>query len=777
MRKILLMRVAGDSMRHFFIQRKRNIMIIIDNAKYGIYNDGTHPAETTAGIDLALADYAAAGQTTVGLAPGTYLIAADAPITIPQWTTLDLNGSTLKKEPNSNENYQIVYLPNDHSGVRNGIVVGDKDEHDYANGATHEGGTGVAVSGAEYVTIQDMEIKNCTGDGVTVGNTGFAYLASGMPYFTDPAIGRFATAGTWNDSADGSEGWLYFPTHKLDLFKKQTSGTTLEHSRFQIGGNGYDKYCLDMDYYVMTYYDESLHCLGFSAPTLLSEDVYTDDIIAQYPTARYVGFSFKAPYDEIKSAVASWNSSLTPRLRTTQMSTHVLVERCHIHHCRRQGITGGGKFLHVKDCHIHDIRGTAPAYGIDVEDGYSFNQEIRIEGCKIERNAGGCIVICQSRDVAIRDCQLSGFVKDDGNGNGTGVCFYQSDNVKNIIEHCHITGVYNAIADSTARDCWFEACAIGGRLENCTLKDCRLQSMDAKTVELHNCKVYRTGVCTQNISRVVVEDCRLIDCGIQNSYFRPQDDGVFIFERNTIMNGARHHKSRENSWQLVTFTSSPANGKMKLIRIRDNTYAFDNEDTVRGIFDGLTLKDGGRLEVVHNKLTANGSIQTIGSVTTNGNAYIEICDNRFTTTYTGVLTSYRGINLTGTSGDYLVLERNTIELKKNRKPTMTITGIPTARILHNRFDAALLFDCADARVYAEDNTATSIDFGKATVTGVSGDPSGQADSVDLTEVHQAIDDLRADMESIEDANAKYKQALTSILMQLGELGIENNRQS
>ena len=63
-------------------------MIIIDNPKYGIYSDGTHPAETTAGINLALADYAAAGQTTVGLAPGSYLIAADAPITIPQWTTL-----------------------------------------------------------------------------------------------------------------------------------------------------------------------------------------------------------------------------------------------------------------------------------------------------------------------------------------------------------------------------------------------------------------------------------------------------------------------------------------------------------------------------------------------------------------------------------------------------------------------------------------------------------------------------------------------------------------
>lgn len=774
-------------------------MIIIDNAKYGIYNDGTHPAETTAGINLALADHAAAGQTTVGLAPRTYLIADDVPITIPQWTTLDLNGSTLKKEPNSNENYQIVFLPNDHSGVRNGIVVGDKDEHDYSNGATHEGGSGILVAGAEFVTIQDVEIKNCTGDGVTIGNRGFCYVASGMSYFTNPAIGRFATAGTWSDSADGSEGWVYFPSHKLDLFRKQANGNTLEHSRFQIGGNGYDKYCLDIDYYVMTYYDESLNCLGFSAPTLVSEDVYAEDILAQYPTARYVAFSFKAPYDAIASAIASWNPSLAPQLRTIQMSTHVMVERCHIHHCRRQGITGGGKFLHVKDCHIHDIRGTAPSYGIDVEDGYSFNQEIRIEGCKIERNAGGCIVICNSRDVAIRDCQLSGFVQSNGKGNGTGVCFYQSDAAKNIIEHCHMTGVYNAIADSTARDCWFEACTIGGRLENCTLRDCRLQSADAKIIELHNCKVYRTGIATQKIDRVIVRDCNLVDCGTPNAYFFPQDDSIFVFENNVSANGARHHNGRENAWPLVTFTSSSSNGAMRLIRIRNNTYRFDNADTVRPLFDGLILKDGGRAEIRHNTLMAHGCIQSIGTLTTNGNAYMDISDNSFKTTYASYLTSCRGINLTGKAGDCLVLERNTIELKKNRKPTMTITGIPTARLLHNSFDAALVFDCADGRVYAEGNTATSIDFGNAAVTSVSGNSSDQMAAADLTEVHEAIDAMKSNMKEIETAHetlrndlanvqnsianivgstavekAKFKQMLANILTELCGMGDEHD---
>lgn len=735
-------------------------MIIIDNSKYNIHNDGTASVATTAGINQALIDYSQGGQTIVGLVPGIYLIAANSQITIPEWTILNLNGATLKKEANGQQSYHIVYLPNNHSGICNGIVIGDKDEHDYSEAGTHEGGCGVTVCGAEYVTISDLEMKDCTGDGITAGNNGFVYCASGMSYFSNPAIGRFATKGTWNDSADGSEGWLYFPKHKLDLFQKQTDGSTLEHSRFQIGGNGYDKYCIDIDYFVMTYYDEELNCLGFSAPTLLSEDVYTDDILNQYPTARYVAFSFKAPYNKIETAIASWNSSLAPRLRTTQMCTHVTVERCHIHHCRRQGITGGGKFLHVKDCHIHDIRGTAPAYGIDVEDGYSFNQAITIERCKIERNAGGCIVICYSRDVAIRDCQLSGFVKNDGNGNGVGICFYQSDNVKNIIEHCHITGLYNAIADSTIRDSWLEACSIGGRIENCTLKDCKLQSSDVKEVELHNCKVFRTGVATQKINKIIVRNCELVDCGLPNNYFFPQDNAVVIFENNNFTNNTRTHTERENAWQLVTFTNSQQNGKIKLLRLKDNTYLFNNEDTVRPLFEGLTLARHGRAEICNNRLTAKGSIQSIGTLTSSGDAYINISDNNITTSYSGYLNSYKGIVITGKSNDYLIAERNNIELKKTRNPALNIKDVIKAVIKDNKFDAALSFSCDDAEVVAENNIATAVDFGTAKLT--SQQDASQSANVDLTNIQELIAELAKNITKLETAQESFKSQLADV---------------
>ena len=54
---------------------------------------------------------------------------------------------------------------------------------------------------------------------------------------------------------------------------------------------------------------------------------------------------------------------------------YTYIEKCNLHHCRRQGITvGGAKNVYIRDNDIHHIAGTDPQSGIDIEDGYDLNQ-------------------------------------------------------------------------------------------------------------------------------------------------------------------------------------------------------------------------------------------------------------------------------------------------------------------------------------------------------------------------------------------------------------------
>lgn len=103
-----------------------------------------------------------------------------------------------------------------------------------------------------------------------------------------------------------------------------------------------------------------------------------------------------------------------------------------------------------------------------------------------------------------------------------------------------------------------------------------------------------------------------------------------------------------------------------------------------------------------------------------------------------------------------------------------------ARILRNTFDAALSFSCDGAQVYAGDNVATSIDFGDATVvnavSGSSETVTTPTTTIDLTEINQAIEVLRKELddkatriEEVVTANEKYKQITANILAQIGEL--------
>ena len=95
--------------------------------------------------------------------------------------TLDLNGSTLRVRDNSLIKYAIIKFDENqqYSRVTNGRIEGDKDNHDYTTiPSTHEFGYGISVgydtplegSNVRFITLDNLEVFNCTGDAITIAS-------------------------------------------------------------------------------------------------------------------------------------------------------------------------------------------------------------------------------------------------------------------------------------------------------------------------------------------------------------------------------------------------------------------------------------------------------------------------------------------------------------------------------------------------------------------------------------------------------------------------------
>lgn len=87
-----------------------------------------------------------------------------------------------------------------------------------------------------------------------------------------------------------------------------------------------------------------------------------------------------------------WNNSIKPG---SNRSRDISVINCELHDSRRQGISVVGcEKLLVKNCHIYNIAGDAPAAGIDLEVNFSDypNIDCQFDGVSIENCKGGGLI-------------------------------------------------------------------------------------------------------------------------------------------------------------------------------------------------------------------------------------------------------------------------------------------------------------------------------------------------------------------------------------------------
>ena len=132
---------------------------------YGALGDGAH--DDTAAFQAAINSLPSDGGT-VNVPAGRYLLDAVRSIRLRSRMLLQLApDATLVVKPNSADKAYLVYaLSVSDVEIAGGQVIGDRYGH---LGTTGEWGHAVFVRGCSRVTVRDMRLADCWGDGISIG--------------------------------------------------------------------------------------------------------------------------------------------------------------------------------------------------------------------------------------------------------------------------------------------------------------------------------------------------------------------------------------------------------------------------------------------------------------------------------------------------------------------------------------------------------------------------------------------------------------------------------
>lgn len=135
---------------------------------YGAFGDGLH--DDTAAIQAAINSLPSTGGI-VTIPAGTYLVDTTKRINLRSLMLLSLaSGAVLKAKTSSVSRAYLLNLRDLRDvEIAGGQLVGERDTHRYVSGGTDEWNHGMAINGCSRVTVRDIRISKCTGDGISIG--------------------------------------------------------------------------------------------------------------------------------------------------------------------------------------------------------------------------------------------------------------------------------------------------------------------------------------------------------------------------------------------------------------------------------------------------------------------------------------------------------------------------------------------------------------------------------------------------------------------------------
>ena len=148
--------------------RPTNSDLVLNARDFGAIGDAA--TNDTAALNAAIASLGTDGGT-LWLPAGVYLIDPSTSVKLRDNVTLLLDaGATLQAIPVAAGNYSIVTAVGARNvAVMGGAIVGERAAH---LGTAGEWGMGIRIMGCSDVTLQDVRISACWGDGIYVGATG-----------------------------------------------------------------------------------------------------------------------------------------------------------------------------------------------------------------------------------------------------------------------------------------------------------------------------------------------------------------------------------------------------------------------------------------------------------------------------------------------------------------------------------------------------------------------------------------------------------------------------
>jgi uncharacterized protein Veg len=365
----------------------------LELTRWNVKSDGTDALNTTNGINGAIIWASQNGYTQICLPKGIYLIDETKSIKPVSFITLNLNGSTLKVRSNNLEKYQMVKFEHvKFARITNGILEGDRETHVYekdgVDADTHEGGIGINIFGdSRFITVDNLEILNMTGDGIITTNS--------FPDTAHSLRQSQCESGTYSliDGTPVSNSNRIRFTTKILMDNLYIN----EAGHWGVYGNGYGNLGTGIisSHYDVVFYnsDDTFHS---SIPNVQFFEEVPKRKDASY--ARVVFHQGNIPTDDTNLTL----------VRVNRHPEKIFFEKLDIHHCRRQGMSLIGKYIYVRDNEIHHIggstyeTGTDPQGGIDIEDGYDLNQHFFIERNHFHNNWGYDLVITNGKYMNIR---------------------------------------------------------------------------------------------------------------------------------------------------------------------------------------------------------------------------------------------------------------------------------------------------------------------------------------------------------------------------------------
>ncbi|AYA77599.1 right-handed parallel beta-helix repeat-containing protein [Bacillus sp. Y1] len=363
---------------------------LIELTRWNIKNDGTDAASTSSGINAALSWAEQEGYNEVVLPRGVYLIDENNPIKPYSFMTFNLSGATLRIRNNNLPKYAIILLANNqkYTQITNGKIEGDRYNHNYSGGGTHEFGVGIELrNGVENIKINNLEIYNTTGDGI-LGITSFGGIGGNFPKLADNMEpgGINTSTGALTQETNRIRSKVNIP-----MVPQITNLGYFGLYGDSFGGIGKE---ITTDIYDVIFYKNDNSFLSS-----VTELHFFDEV--EVP----LGASYAKVVLHQKNVPSSTGNTIL--IRTPEFPKYVFIENCNIHHCRRLGVAiCGMKYCYINSCEIHHISGIAPQGAIDIEDGYDLNQYIFINGNNIYDNKSYNIIAVAGKHLSITNNRI-----------------------------------------------------------------------------------------------------------------------------------------------------------------------------------------------------------------------------------------------------------------------------------------------------------------------------------------------------------------------------------